>query len=102
MSAHAGKYIVSCCILLGYALFLRPLFEKAGWVKPLTEGVLTWRDRSFVRKSTTIALATPVDFNRNGRPKSSESTKGSRSTLTHQRRAAMIIVCVAHAEASRG
>lgn len=49
-------FVLLVLVLLAYVLYLRPLFEKAGWVKPLPENAVTWRDRIAVgvRNSATI------------------------------------------------
>jgi hypothetical protein len=56
MLVAVATFIALALILLSYVLFLRPLFEKAGWVKPLPADVVTWRDRiaNGVRNSVTI------------------------------------------------
>jgi hypothetical protein len=53
-----GLLLLAIAAALAWALFVRPLFERIGWLRPLPCDLDDWRNRvvAWVRSSATVAL----------------------------------------------
>ncbi len=54
-----GLLIVTVLLVILYVLYIRPLFERLGWVHALPPAYLSYRDRlaAWARNSATMAIA---------------------------------------------
>jgi len=53
-----GLLVLALACALAWVLYGRPVFERMGWLMPLSPGFGAWRDRiaAWVRHSATVAL----------------------------------------------